>query len=146
MTSDGATHFNSPQVGGFVNEMMAKPIKNLSFVIFNEFFLFQNNTVPLDFPYFVWLFEHYYLSDEPSDIGNFINGKLTFDDEDSGDEVEDPGLVDHKQKSALSLDSMDDDLNPFTTSNNGSTIKLHEDPKKNTDLFQRLKDKCCILN
>ena len=32
----------------------------------------------IDFPYFVKLFEEYYLSDNPADLGNFVNGKLDF--------------------------------------------------------------------
>ena len=32
----------------------------------------------IDFPYFVHLFEEYYLSDNPADLGNFVNGKLDF--------------------------------------------------------------------
>ena len=63
--------------------------------------LFQNNTVKLDFEYFVHLFEEYYLSDDPSDLGNFINGRLRFEDDvapaDGGaDEDVDPGLLDHR--------------------------------------------------
>ena len=76
---------------------------------------FQNNTVDLDFDYFVNLFEEYYLSDDPSDLGNFINGKLVFDDSPETDEDEpdfepDPGLLDHKARSSTSINSMDDDL------------------------------------
>jgi len=72
--------------------------------------LAQNNTVPLDFELFVSLFEEYYLSDDPSDLGNFINGKLSYDEGESEDE--DPGAVDHKDHhaSSTSLHSMDDDL------------------------------------
>ena len=52
--------------------------------------LLQNNTVYLDFDYFVQLFEEYYLSDDPSDLGNFINGRLEFPvDEGSDAEAED---------------------------------------------------------
>ena len=38
----------------------------------------QHQTVRVDFPYFVKLFEEYYLSDNPADLGNFVNGKLEF--------------------------------------------------------------------
>merc|ERR1712150_183859 len=34
----------------------------------------------VDFPYFRELALEYYLSDEPGALGNFINGKLTYDD------------------------------------------------------------------
>ena len=79
------------------------------------FLFFQNNTVDLDFDYFVNLFEEYYLSDDPSDLGNFINGKLVFDfdspdSEDEPDFEPDPGLLDHKARSSTSINSMDDDL------------------------------------
>ena len=61
----------------------------------------QNNTVKLDFEYFVHLFEEYYLSDDPSDLGNFINGRLRFEDDvapaqGGDDEDVDPGLLDHR--------------------------------------------------
>ena len=67
--------------------------------------LFQNNTVKLDFEYFVHLFEEYYLSDDPSSLGNFINGRLEYDtvyenDDDEDDEhEEDPGALDHHANS-----------------------------------------------
>ena len=71
--------------------------------IFESFFSFilQNNTVKLDFEYFVHLFEEYYLSDDPSDLGNFINGRLRFEDDvapaqGGDDEDVDPGLLDHR--------------------------------------------------
>ena len=50
---------------------------------FNMFTI--NNTRALDFDYFVSLFEEYYLSDDPSDLGNFINGRLEYPDDDSSD-------------------------------------------------------------
>lgn len=74
----------------------------------------QNDTLELDFDYFVQLFEEYYLSDDPSDLGNFINGKLEFGDLESSDEEPenepDPGLLDHRINSSTSIHSMDDDL------------------------------------
>jgi len=103
---------------------------------FNMFTI--NNTKELDFDYFVSLFEEYYLSDDPSDLGNFINGRLEFPVEESSDaethdeqdiEDVDPGLVDHRAYSSTSLHSMDDDLHPnldtdhskkHTTQENGS--------------------------
>ena len=57
--------------------------------------------------------EQYYLSDDPPDLGNFVNGKLDFtsecdsEDEESEAENEDPGRLDHKADSNTSLDSMD---------------------------------------
>ena len=44
-----------------------------AFMIFS-----QHLTIAIDFPYFVCLFEEYYLSDNPADLGNFVNGKLDF--------------------------------------------------------------------
>ena len=44
-----------------------------AFLIFS-----QHLTITIDFNYFVQLFEEYYLSDEPSDLGNFVNGVLEF--------------------------------------------------------------------
>ena len=91
--------------------------KTQTYVIFFFIFSFQNKTVQLDFDYFVQLFEQFYLSDDPSDLGNFINGKLDYNDksesgkDDSDEEDEDPGLEDHKIDSNASLDSMDSDLN-----------------------------------
>merc|ERR1712012_414630 len=74
----------------------------------------MNNTKDLDFDYFVSLFEEYYLSDDPSDLGNFINGRLEFPVEEGSDADEseidiedvDPGLVDHRINSSTSLHSM----------------------------------------
>ena len=91
--------------------------KTQTYVISFFIFFFQNKTVQLDFDYFVQLFEQFYLSDDPSDLGNFINGKLDYNDksesgkDDSDEEDEDPGLEDHKIDSNASLDSMDSDLN-----------------------------------
>ena len=66
--------------------------------------MFQNNTVKLDFEYFVHLFEEYYLSDDASSLGNFINGRLEYDtiyeNDDEDDEEEDPGALDHKADSS----------------------------------------------
>lgn len=99
---------------------------------------FQNKTVVLDFDYFVQLFEQFYLSDDPSDLGNFINGKLDYNqEEDSDGEDEDPGLEDHKIDSNASLDSMDSDM------------KKHD--KKPTSKIQQLKKRilmvsdCCVI-
>ncbi len=100
------------------------------------------------------LFEQYYLSDDPSDLGNFINGRLSFDDEDdSNDERDDPGLLDHRAASSASLHSMDDDLRDgidgVEKANNGkrerskSTIRLHE----KAGLFcEEAKGRCCVTS
>ncbi len=66
---------------------------NLSYIFFR-----QNDTVKLDFDNFVRLFEEYYLSDDPGALGNFINGKLTYDEEESEDE--DPGALVRREKKA----------------------------------------------
>ena len=85
----------------------------MSLVIIPLSIYFQNNAVKLDFDYFVQLFEQYYLSDDPSDLGNFVNGMLDFSamgDDDSGEDEEDPGAEDRTIDSNVSLDSMDSDL------------------------------------
>ena len=113
----------------------------------------QNNTVKLDFDMFVDLFEEYYLSDDPGALGNFINGKLAYDEEESDDE--DPGALDHRDHhaSSTSIHSMDDDLRedgdkPKTKAmDNGSkeksksTIRLHEMAKKVKEDFS-----CCNIS
>ena len=92
----------------------------------------------LDFDYFVQLFEQYYLSDDPSDLGNFINGKLDFnamEDEDSGVDDEDPGAEDRRIDSNASLDSMDSDIK-----------KKDEKPSKFQILKKRiLMSECCTI-
>ena len=40
------------------------------------FLIFSHHLeIEIDFDYFVQLFEEYYLSDDPADLGNFVNGK-----------------------------------------------------------------------
>ena len=96
----------------------------------------------MDFDYFVQLFEQFYLSDDPSDLGNFINGKLDYSaqgesgQEDSDEEDIDPGLEDHTINSNASLDSMDSDVKKKNAKSGGDTIKLHETCRK------FLKEKC----
>ena len=108
--------------------------------------LLQNDTLELDFDYFVQLFEEYYLSDDPSDLGNFINGRLDFGDmEENSSEEEpenepDPGLLDHRIDSSTSIHSMDDDLRlddyeykkskKKNVEKSDSVIKLHDSPVK----------------
>ena len=103
----------------------------------------------MDFDYFVQLFEQFYLSDDPSDLGNFINGKLDYNDVHDNDESdEDPGLEDHKMDSNASLDSMDSDLKGKPKSSkkdNDNTIRLHETCKKK--IKEKCNDawECCII-
>merc|ERR1712117_844669 len=114
-----------------------------AFTIFTE-----NNTVKLDFEYFVHLFEEYYLSDDASSLGNFINGRLEYDtiyenddefEDDYDEHEEDPGALDHHKNSTTSIHSMDDDINGMAMKNkkssssggdkdekSGSVIRLHE--------------------
>ncbi len=118
----------------------------------------QNDTLVLDFEYFVNLFEEYYLSDDPGALGNFINGKLEFEDGDGlsdpeeveDEEEEDPGAVDRKVASSTSIHSMDDDLRDGNVKNgnmsksrpkSGSTIRLHESGKDGYNIFQ-----CCCVS
>lgn len=103
----------------------------------------------MDFDYFVQLFEQFYLSDDPSDLGNFINGKLDYNDiHDNDDSDEDPGLEDHKVDSNASLDSMDSDLKgkpKKSKKDHGETIRLHESCKK--VIQEKCNDafECCII-
>jgi len=122
---------------------------------FNMFTI--NNTRELDFDYFVSLFEEYYLSDDPSDLGNFINGRLEYPDDDSSDaethdeqdiEDVDPGLVDHRVYSSTSLHSMDDDLHPNPVADHS---KKHTDVGEMKSpatslkkIFKRCQN-CCII-
>ena len=76
------------------------------------------------------MFEEYYLSDDPSDLGNFINGRLEFpqggagsDDITDDEEDKDPGLVDHRANSSTSLHSMDDDLHHPELENHHNGLK-----------------------
>jgi len=120
----------------------------------------QNNTVKLDFEYFVHLFEEYYLSDDPSDLGNFINGRLRFEDDvapaqGGDDEDVDPGLLDHRKHSSSSVHSMDDDLNQShqvaaskLQNGHGSTIKLHDEAGGScswTAVKERVLERCCVI-
>ena len=41
--------------------------------------IFQGNQKSVDFDYFRKLAVEFYFSDDPSALGNFINGKLTYD-------------------------------------------------------------------
>ena len=104
------------------------------------------------------LFEQYYLSDDPADVGNFVNGKLDFTegddgDEESEDENSDPGRLEHKADSNTSLNSMDDDLKSSKTKkssktggNKGSsTIRLHERAKKYVTEKCDDASSCCVV-
>jgi hypothetical protein len=107
--------------------------------------MFQNNTIVLDFDYFVKLFEQFYLSNDPADLGNFINGKLDFDDD---SDIDDPGLLEHRTESTTSIHSMDDDIRGAPPERNRptrkSTIKLHESNHLE-DICKDLKRRCCTI-
>ena len=120
----------------------------------------QNNTKELDFDYFVELFEEYYLSDDPSDLGNFINGRLEFptqEDQDGSEQEEqdiedvDPGLVDQRINSSTSLHSMDDDLQPGHLQTHADAAKWNaqefNQPNPNGGLKKMLSNfkSCCIF-
>ena len=106
---------------------------------------FQHDSVRLDFDYFVHLFEEYYLSDDISALGNFINGKLDFDDGESDEE--DPGLLDHHDhhKSSTSVHSMDDDLreNP---QNKEKKKKNNDEEKCSANVGKKIKTVCCAAS
>ena len=112
--------------------------------------LFQNNTVKLDFEYFVHLFEEYYLSDDASSLGNFINGRLEYDtiyeNDDEDDEEEDPGALDHRVVSTTSIHSMDDDIQGGKNGDlkkTSSIVRLHE---RATLLCKEVKQSdCCVI-
>ena len=93
------------------------------------------------------LFEQFYLSDDPSDLGNFINGRLDYNDIHDEDSDEDPGLEDHMVDSNASLDSMDSDLKNKRKAQkeHGDTIRLHESCKKM--IKEKCNDamECCVI-
>ncbi len=95
----------------------------------------------MDFDYFVHLFEEYYLSDDTAALGNFINGKLDFEDVDTDEEDADPGLLDHHDHhgSSTSVHSMDDDLEQ----NRLNRAKPGSNKKKASSVF---KAECCITS
>ena len=64
-----------------------------AFLIFTHYL-----TVDVDFPYFVRLFEEYYLSDNPSDLGNFVNGKLDFSSEEKQNQITEEEKLSEEQK------------------------------------------------
>ena len=64
-----------------------------SFEIFS-----QHGAIKVDFAHFVRLFEEFYLSDNPADLGNFVNGKLEFPVEQQAEvEVQEQGLTFEEQ-------------------------------------------------
>lgn len=117
---------------------VSEKIARQAFTIFTE-----NNTKILDFDYFVALFEEFYLSDDPSALGNFINGKLEYSDEDSTSEDEDPGLVDRRKDSSTSYRSMDDDLR---AGEGTFTTKAKPEPNGMAKMKQRINSNCCITS
>ena len=78
------------------------------------FLLFSHHlTVDIDFPYFVRLFEEYYLSDNPSDLGNFVNGRLDFSFEEKPNQItEEDEELSEEQKiiNQFDLDLYKDDM------------------------------------
>ena len=76
------------------------------------FLLFSHHlTVEVDFPHFVRLFEEYYLSDNPSDLGNFVNGKLDFSSEEKPThETEEELTEEQKIINQFDLDLYKDDM------------------------------------
>ena len=78
-----------------------------AFLIFSHYL-----TVDVDFPYFVRLFEEYYLSDNASDLGNFVNGKLDFSSEDKPTQITEEEKLSEEQKiiNQFDLDLYKDDM------------------------------------
>ena len=77
------------------------------------FLIFSHHlTVDVDFPYFVRLFEEYYLSENPSDLGNFVNGKLDFSFEVEMFQVDEEEELSEEQKiiSQFDLELYKDDM------------------------------------
>jgi len=77
------------------------------------FLIFSHHlTVDVDFPYFVRLFEEYYLSENPSDLGNFVNGKLDFSFEGEMSQVDEEEELSEEQKiiSQFDLELYKDDM------------------------------------
>ena len=90
----------------------------------HAFLIFSHHLeVDIDFPYFVKLFEEYYLSDDPCDLGNFVNGKLDFSLAES--EFEEPVMTEEEKIiSQFDLDLYKDDMLPVDEPEN-------KDQKKN---------------
>ena len=69
----------------------------------------QHGTIRVDFPHFVRLFEEYYLSDNPADLGNFVNGKLEFPVETDTDEQEQEAELSFEEQVARDRDDLMED-------------------------------------
>lgn len=95
----------------------------------------DHSTLPLDFQYFVRLFEEFYLSDDPTHLGNFVNGKLDFSvaREAEGENEDEESIEEMIQK-------MNDDLMAV-----GNPRDLKQKKKKKVEssfkIFEKLK-KC----
>lgn len=76
-----------------------------AFLIFSH-----HKTVDIDFPYFVHLFEEYYLSDNPADLGNFVNGKLDFSVEEQMETIVEELSEEQKIINQFDLDLYKDDM------------------------------------
>ena len=66
----------------------------------------QHGAIKVDFAHFVRLFEEFYLSDDPAELGNFVNGKLEFPCEQQEEEEQEQGLTFEEQ-----IERDRDDLN-----------------------------------
>jgi len=99
-----------------------------AFMLFTE-----NSNRLLSFPRFVELFEEYYLSDNPADLGTFINGVLEFRFPDEVDEeVEQEDLL--LQYEAMKEDDLMEDPKPSPPSKKeeAKEEKLTEDDQDHT--------------
>ena len=87
------------------------------------FLIFSHHlTVDVDFTYFVQLCEEYYLSDDPADLGNFVNGKLDFS-EALEPIVEEELTEEQKIINQFDLDMYKDDMMPGDDEENKETKK-----------------------
>ena len=68
----------------------------------------QHGAVKVDFVYFVRLFEEFYLSDDPADLGNFVNGKLEFTVEEQGKVDEQEQALTFEEQIEKDRDDLDD--------------------------------------
>ena len=89
----------------------------------------QHGLLKVDFDYFIRLFEEYYLSDDPADLGNFVNGKLEFP---VGEEEEEEA-----QEQPLSFEEQieknrDDQMEERASSKDESECKTSKKSRKKT--------------
>ncbi|XP_023349795.1 calexcitin-2 isoform X1 [Eurytemora carolleeae] len=91
----------------------------------------QNSLEPLSFERFVNLFEEYYLSDNPSDLGNFVNGVLEFKFDNIQVEAEEEDEDDLLEE--YSAHKEDDLMN-----NEAEMVKHKEKEKEKTNKFKKI--------